>query len=313
MKRTTQLPVLFILVTVSMLCAGFLKLTRGQNLFVREAIEEAEPPRPPELTKTPDSETDPDTEPEETLTSAPEETLTSAPEGKAHTASANETDTAPTDEATSVSVEDPGDASVPEETYAFTEVTKDYLDDALFIGDSRAEGVKLYSGWDNLTYYAEGGLTVYNLFKREVVEDGDRKITIEEALQNHSFGKIYLEIGINEMGTGTVDSFMEQYEAVVSRLRELQPDAILFLCDIMVVTEARSESDPIFNNPNIRERNERIAALADQKDIFYLNFNEVVMDENGNLNTDYTWDAVHLLGKYDVMWLDYFLQHGIVK
>ena len=52
-------------------------------------------------------------------------------------------------------------------------------------------------------------------------------LTIEEALRKRSFGKIYLEIGINEMGTGTVDSFMEAYEAAVDHLRELQPDAIL--------------------------------------------------------------------------------------
>ncbi len=39
----------------------------------------------------------------------------------------------------------------------------------------------------------------------------------------------------------------------------------------------------------------------------------MVTDETGNLNPDYTWDEVHLLGKYDVIWLEYFSSHGIVK
>ena len=39
--------------------------------------------------------------------------------------------------------------------YEFTDVTREYFDDALLIGDSRAEGVALYSGWDNLTCYTE--------------------------------------------------------------------------------------------------------------------------------------------------------------
>lgn len=310
MNKIRQMPLLLILVTASMLCAGFLNIARGQSLFVSRSPEETIQPdtaaesdaavdssaeSPDSLDNTvPASEAEPGTQP------AFESDLESDLESEF------EPDFKP-------ELESEFKPELESEAYEFTEVTRDYLDDALFIGDSRAEGVKLYSGWDNLTYYAEGGLTVYNIFKRQVVEDGNQKITIEEALQNHSFGKIYLEIGINEMGTGTVDSFMKQYEDVVSHLRELQPDAIIFLCGIMMVTEARSETDPIFNNPNIRERNERIAALADQKDIFYLDFNEMVTDENGNLNTDYTWDAVHLLGKYDSLWLDYFLQHGIVK
>lgn len=209
---------------------------------------------------------------------------------------------------------DPSAAS-PEEPkqYAFTEVTQEYFDDALFIGDSRVAGVQLYSGWDNLTYYAENGMTIYNLFQSKTAKENGKTLTIEEALQQRSFGKIYLEIGINEMGTGTVDSFMEAYEEAVGHLRELQPDAILYVCGIMYVKQSKSESDPIFNNPNIQARNDRIAGLADGESIFYLDINEVVTDETGNLNPDYTWDEVHLLGKYDTMWLDYFCSHGIVR
>lgn len=197
--------------------------------------------------------------------------------------------------------------------YEFTNVTQEYFDDALFIGDSRVCGVKLYSGWDNFTYYAENGMTIYNMFQSKSAEEEGQTITIEEALQKRTFGKIYLEIGINEMGTGNVDSFMKAYEEAVSRLRELQPDAIIYVCGIMYVKQSKSESDPIFNNPAIQERNDRIAALADGQNIFYLDINELVTDDTGNLNPDYTWDEVHLLGKYDSLWLDYFCSHGIVR
>lgn len=194
----------------------------------------------------------------------------------------------------------------------FTQVEREYFDDALFIGDSRVVGVQLYAGWDNMTYYAEKGMTVYNMFDRKVIGESGEAVSVCEALQERSFGKIYLEIGINEMGTGTVDSFMEAYEEAVACLRRYQPDALIFLCGIMYVRQDRSESDPIFNNQGIRERNQRIAQLADGSSIFYLDINEDVADETGNLNPDYTWDAVHLLGKYDVLWLEYFCRHGIV-
>lgn len=82
-----------------------------------------------------------------------------------------------------------------------------------------------------------------------IVEENGAKITVEEALSEHQFGKVYLMIGINEMGTGTVDSFMKKYEEAVNHIRELQPDALIFLQGIMYVKQEKSETDPIFNNP----------------------------------------------------------------
>ncbi len=239
---------------------------------------------------------------------SPQHTDAAVPGGSSHDAGSVVPDATPGAE------QNPDAAAQAKPTqYAFTEVPREYFDDALFIGDSRVTGVELYSGWDNLTYYAEGGMTVYSMFQSKTAQAEGQTLTIEEALRKRSFGKIYLEIGINEMGTGTVDSFMEAYEAAVDHLRELQPDAILYVCGIMYVEQSKSESDPIFNNPAIQERNDRIAALADGENIFYLDINEVVTDETGNLNPDYTWDEVHLLGKYDVIWLEYFSSHGIVK
>ena len=206
-----------------------------------------------------------------------------------------------------------GTEAPKEEVYEFTHVEEDYFDDAVFIGDSRIVGLHDYSGWNNTTYYASIGLTVYDVFDKPIVEENGTKITVEQALSEHQFGKILVMIGINEMGTGTVDSFMRAYEEMVRHLQELQPDAIIFLHGIMYVKQEKSETDPIFNNPNIQERNDRIAQLADNKNIFYLDVNEVVTDETGNLNPEYTYDEVHLLGKWYVLWTDYLKEHGIVK
>lgn len=206
------------------------------------------------------------------------------------------------------------ETEAPEEkTYEFTHVEEDYFDDAVFIGDSRIVGLHDYSGWNNTTYYASIGLTVYDVFDKPIVEENGTKITVEQALSEHQFGKILVMIGINEMGTGTVDSFMKAYEEMVRHLQELQPDAMIFLHGIMYVKQEKSETDPIFNNPNIQERNDRIAQLADNRNIFYLDVNEVVTDETGNLNPEYTYDEVHLLGKWYVLWTDYLKEHGIVK
>ena len=61
----------------------------------------------------------------------------------------------------------------------------------------------------------------------------------------------------------------------------------------------------------IEQRNERIAALADGKNIFYLDMNEVVCDEEGNLKSSLTFDDIHLYGSKYGIWVDYLKENGI--
>ncbi len=138
-----------------------------------------------------------------------------------------------------------------------------------------------------------------------------RKATLEEALRARQYGKIYLQIGINEMGRGTLDEFMGAYSQTVSKIRELQPDAVIFLEGIMHVARGKSQSDPIFNNPAIIERNDRIRDLADGDHVFYIDMNEAVCDEEGNLKDELTFDQLHLYGSKYYLWVDFLLLRGI--
>ena len=115
------------------------------------------------------------------------------------------------------------------------------------------------------------------------------------------------------MGTGTAESFFEAYARAVYKIRELQPDAIIFVQGIMRVAGQKNASDPVFNNTNINIRNVEIATLANGKDIFYIDVNEAVCDENGNLYADWTFDQIHLKAKYYQVWENFLMEHGIVK
>lgn len=196
----------------------------------------------------------------------------------------------------------------------FVTVDESYFDDAVFIGDSRTVGLYDYAGLDNTDFYASSGLTIYKLFEDPdgKFKDGNWTENIEEALERESYGKVYLMIGINEMGTGDVDYFMKHYEVAVERIMELQPDAIIYLEAIMRVSTERSEQGDYIHNEGIDERNERIAALADNQRIFYLDVNEVVCDENGGLIADYTFDGVHLYAQYISIWKQFLMEHAIL-
>ena len=158
--------------------------------------------------------------------------------------------------------------SVPE-TYSFTQVTDDYFQDAVFIGDSRTVGISEYSGIENATFLCKTSLSIYDYTKPKITYK-DKKTSIQEVLQTESFGKVYLMVGINECSYGTPESFYELYREVVEDIRKLQPEALIFIESNLLVTQSKSDSNEGITNESISSRNDLIATLANQKDTFYI-------------------------------------------
>jgi len=194
---------------------------------------------------------------------------------------------------------------------AFEMVEQTYFDDALFIGDSRTVGLSEYSYLKNATYFCDVGLSVYSVFDRKIAKHGKKDVTVENGLKDKKYGKIYIMLGINELGTGTVKTFTSKYEGMIERIRELQPDALIFIQSIMCVGKELSSKDKIFTNKNIQERNEGLKTLADEESIIYVDVNEAFADKYGNLPEAYSFDGIHLKGKYYDTWADYLMNHGI--
>lgn len=192
-------------------------------------------------------------------------------------------------------------------------VEDDYFADAAFIGDSRTVGMFEYGGLEEIsTFYASKGLTIYKLFDAPIVsvEGKKQKITIEEALSNRQFSKIYLMVGINEMGTGTVDTFLAKYKEVVEHLQELQPDAVIYVQGIIKVTTERSGEGDYITNEGIEARNQGLELLADNEKVFYLDVNPLICDETGGMVDSYTYDGVHLKAQYIPIWKDFLKCHA---
>ena len=189
-------------------------------------------------------------------------------------------------------------------------VDRAYFDDALFIGDSLTEDLKKYGGLGNASYFCRVGLNIYQLFETPK-ESALSGLTLEQTLRGHQYRKIYIMLGINELGTGTTKYFVRHYSEALEKIRALQPDAILYVQSILPVSEEKSESDPVFKNSSIRDRNAGLQTLDNGKNVFYLDVAPAVSDRNGDLCTGYSGDDVHLKAKYYPLWTDFLLKHGV--
>ncbi len=200
----------------------------------------------------------------------------------------------------------------PEPEGVFKSINQTYFDDALFIGDSRTICLQVYGGWNNATYYTSQGISVWKIMEEKIAPLADGSMgTIEQALAEKQFGKIYIMLGVNELATGTADSFLKQYKLVMDRIMELQPDAIVFVQSVFHVSREKSDSEKFINNFNINDRNKKLSTLADNEKIFFLDANKVLDDETGALIKEYTFDGVHLTAKYLPIWKNFLLKHGV--
>lgn len=173
--------------------------------------------------------------------------------------------------------------------------------DSLFIGDSRTVGLYEYAEMQDTDFFANVGMTVYNIRKKAISVPGVGKVTLDELLEGKKYSKAYLMLGINEIGYNT-EKTVKKYRELIDFIREKQPDTKIFIQANLHVDEERSSKDAVINNPAINSFNNAISEIADSTNIFYLDANVLFDDKNGNLSADKTEDGTHPYAKYYSEW-----------
>lgn len=199
---------------------------------------------------------------------------------------------------------------------SFQTVEDDYFHDALFIGNSRTVGLSLYGSMpEETTFYATVGMNIYDLLTStaQVPPEEGPEQSFTSVLNEKQYGKIYIMLGINDLGTGTSESFAEYYKTIIDTIHQAQPNAIIYIQSIINISAERDAQGDAISNSNINEKNALLEQLANNDYIYYLNINEVLIDSNGFLNADYTSDGVHLGGGSLSLWEDYLYSHAIIK
>ncbi len=197
--------------------------------------------------------------------------------------------------------------------YAYTIENTSYFNDAAFLGDSRTLGISDYAGLDGADFYCENGMTIFKILGEEGVTEQrtGKKVNLNQVLREKQYGKIYLMLGMNELGYGNTQMYLEQYREVVEQIRQWQPEAVIYIMANLHVSREKDDLESEFNNININDKNAASATLANGTDIFYLDSNPLFTDEDGFLKEDYTFDGVHLYAQHYEMWRQFLLKHGV--
>lgn len=193
------------------------------------------------------------------------------------------------------------------------QVEMDWFSDAVFIGDSRTDGFKLYSGVTGADFLDYTGITVFDVMDgKKVIRVNGEKVSILDALKQKQYGKVYVSLGVNELGYRDPQGFAETYGRFVDAVREVQPGAAVYLQSIIPVNTGKCKANSIpgyVTNEGIASYNEALAALAADKKAFWVNVSEALVDETGEVPREDSADGVHLQKTGYVKWLDYLMTH----
>lgn len=190
-----------------------------------------------------------------------------------------------------------------------------YFDDAVFIGDSITTGISLYDILPNSTVLASTGINLQSILTSEVIQSGENKITILDALKETNANKIYIMLGANGLAFLGSEQTAKLYGNFVDEVIKVKPDAIIYVQSIFPIDEEKfsQKYQGELTNMEIDETNEMLLKMAKEKNVYYVNPSEVFKDENGSLMKEVTPDGLHFNSEYYTKWIDYLKTHALTQ
>ncbi len=179
-------------------------------------------------------------------------------------------------------------------------VDNEYFADTVFIGDSRTQGLLMYTSLDpNYDFSAQGATTLSVRTKPYITlqdDEGERTAyTLKDALTavEGNYKSIYISLGINELGWNK-ETFVESFRSLINTIREIT-DAPIYIQLILPVTTAYAENSKygVTNDKQI-EFNQSLIQLAAEMSVFYLDPTPHFTLEDGSLDPSFTFDGAHL-------------------
>lgn len=115
------------------------------------------------------------------------------------------------------------------------------------------------------------------------------------------------------MSAGDTEWFTEKYRQLLELVRTTQPEAVIYIQGNIPMGYDIQDMSGALNNANLKRRNDASRLLADGRDIFYLEVEEIYEDAGGNLNSYFSSDGLHIRPQYYPLWVDYLQHHAIVR
>lgn len=182
------------------------------------------------------------------------------------------------------------------------EMDDSFFENSAILGNSLVEGLRLYSNMKSITYFSDTSVSVVSATQTRTkrLKNGQMG-TLVQALCQDPHDKIYIELGINEIGSD-VNYFIDIYGQMLDTIIAAQPDAEIYVLSVLPVTQKKSDSSTVFNMTRVNMYNEALYQLAADKQCHYMDVCSALQGDDGYLPSGWSGDGVHLHAQYYSVW-----------
>ncbi|MCM1149096.1 MAG: S-layer homology domain-containing protein [Butyricicoccus sp.] len=182
------------------------------------------------------------------------------------------------------------------------EMDDSFFENSAILGNSLVEGLRLYSNMKSITYFSDTSVSVVSATQTRTKRLKNGQVgTLVQALCEEPHDRIYIELGINEIGSD-VNYFIDIYGKMLDTIIEAQPDAEIYILSVLPVTQKKSNSSTVFNMTRVNMYNEALYQLAADKQCHYMDVCSALQGDDGYLPSGWSGDGVHLHAQYYSVW-----------
>lgn len=171
------------------------------------------------------------------------------------------------------------------------DLSMSFFKNSVFAGNSLAETVKIYGVLKEIDCFANVNLDAENVYN---VTDSDGNISVADQFKSKKFDKIFLSFGENELSWKNSSKFKAYYRDFVTKIKEYQPRAAIYLIAIPPITEQVSDSGEYITMDNIKAYNKRIKSIAISEEVYYVDSVDALAEDTGYLPEGVSYDGINL-------------------
>ncbi|MBR5233815.1 MAG: hypothetical protein IKW03_06365 [Clostridia bacterium] len=179
-----------------------------------------------------------------------------------------------------------------------------FFNDAIFIGDSVSVKLASYHQstkcFGNATMCAASSLSAANsLWKVSSASVhpyyNGRKTLVEDCVKLSGKKKVFIMLGMNDIGIYSHDASIRNYKELVARIKAKTPDADIYVQSMTLMTSISERADSRLNNTQIKAYNKKLRAMCEEMGWHYLDVASATSDSTGSyLPTAYCSDPVYM-------------------
>lgn len=196
-------------------------------------------------------------------------------------------------------------------------VAINYFDDVVFLGDSLADGFKVYNTSLSLKDSKAVYLTQKSTSPRTFLQPGVKidagagLVDVWAVIEQRQPGKMYITLGTNALMAMEPSEFITSYYQLVEKIRSVSPDTTIYITTIPPTSKDYAAKESRLSKERILEANQLIAKMCTEKNLSLISLYDVAAGRDGYLREEINSDGIHMTPDGYRQWLNYLIEHTV--